>query len=101
MKRTHILRADDGTVFETAAECKAHDEYEFLSEFISRRLPSQIKDALDRTDLELADAFERAAAIIARKRRESGDLKRKTAKSHADDTAAAMEKVKAGMKAIS
>lgn len=77
MKRSHIFEADDGTTFETAAACKAHEERQLLREMLCGRLADEIDLALDRTNIDLADAIERAGNIIAAKRRESGELRRK------------------------
>lgn len=35
MKRTHIFEADDGTTFDTAAECKRHEEIVRLCDILS------------------------------------------------------------------
>ncbi len=69
MKQKKSFEAEDGTTFDTAAECKQYEELDSLAELISRRLPSQIKDAILRTDPELADAIERAGKLIAKNRR--------------------------------
>jgi hypothetical protein len=72
----HTFEADDGTLFETAAECKRYEEKRNLAKILSELVPSHVTEALNRTDIPLADAIERAGSIIAAKRRESGDLKR-------------------------
>jgi len=77
MKQTKVFEADDGTQFPTAAECKVYEEYGYLYDLLSALDSAQIRDALDRTDVKLADAFERAGGIIAAKRRESGELRRR------------------------
>jgi hypothetical protein len=101
MKRTQIFKADDGTTFDTAAECRKHEERSFMHLLIGRSA-KDIEVALDRTDLILANAFERAGNIIARKRREDGELKR-SPKKHFRDTPndVAMDNIKKQMKAIS
>lgn len=76
MKRTPGFTADDGTWFATAAECKAYEERGSLIDLLSDLQITRVEAALDRTDARLSDAFERAGAIIAAKRRASGDLKR-------------------------
>jgi hypothetical protein len=75
MKRSHVFEAADGKTFATAGECKAHEESEALSLLLDLS-EHDIMSALARSNVPLADAFERAGNIIAAKRRESGDLKR-------------------------
>lgn len=76
MKRTHTFTADDGAMFETAFECKRYEESLRLCNMLSGLSHAKIQTAFDRTDVELAHAFERAGAIISSARRESGELKR-------------------------
>jgi hypothetical protein len=107
MKRTPGFTADDGTWFATAKECKQHEQLAFV-DLLKNLPPSRIFDALDRIDIPLAAAFERAGAIIAAKRLASGELKRtKKAdtpmlrKSKAPDTKTAIDKIKENMKDLS
>lgn len=96
MKRSYIFEADDGTTFDTAAECKAYEEWARLVEILSGIEPFRVAAALHREDSDLADAIERAGRIIAAKRRESGELRRK-AKTDAEkfvDVGAAMKEKK-------
>jgi hypothetical protein len=98
MKRADGYKANDGTWFATAKECKLHEEIGALSIRLAHREPYEIESALRREETIIADAIERAGAIIAAKRRESGELKRAAKK---PDTADAMDKIKENMKAIS
>jgi hypothetical protein len=76
MKRTSGFTADDGTWFATRAECKAHEEWKHLVEILSGLEPFQVAAAMHIEDHDLANDFMRASNIIAKKRRESGDVKR-------------------------
>ena len=75
MKQTKVFEAEDGTTFATAAECKRYEEIESLVDLLSGLTVENVGAAFDRAD-PIADAFERAGAIIAKKRRASGKLKR-------------------------
>jgi hypothetical protein len=75
MKRTQVFEANDGTKFSTAEECKKHEETSSLT-LLERLSPEDVSEALQRTNVLLADAFERIGNIIAEKRRQSGGLKR-------------------------
>ena len=70
-------RAFDGAEFPTEAEAKAHEEQHFAV-MLCALSREDVDAALDRKPeaLALADAIEKAGAIIARKRRESGELRR-------------------------
>jgi hypothetical protein len=75
MKRTNVYEAEDGTRFATVAECKSHEEKQFMDIFVGLSTAS-VMEAFNRKDVKLADAFERAGNVIGAKRRESGELKR-------------------------
>lgn len=76
MKRAIGYTADDGEQFETAEECKRHETHIKLMR-LSGITEKQILAALDRTDVELADAIEFAGNLIAAKRRADGGMRRK------------------------
>lgn len=86
MKRAEGFTADDGTWYATAAECKQYEEGGRLLDLLSGLSQSQIRCALFRTDVELANAIELAGTIIARKRRKSGELRRNMKKSGGTET---------------
>lgn len=69
-------QADDGRLFETAAECIAYENRppEARIEGLSAE---QIAGALDRTNVRLADAIEAVAREIVKKRLADGDRRRK------------------------
>jgi hypothetical protein len=96
MRQTKVFEAEDGTQFATAAECKTHEAMEWRTK-LSGLTDGEVCRALDRADPELANAFEKAGAIIARKRRESGDVRRrkKGAEEKLADVGAAMQAKKA------
>jgi hypothetical protein len=97
MKKTQVFEAKDGATFSTAEECKKHEEKMFLGELCELSMLN-VMEAIDRTNVDLADAFERIGNIIAAKRRENGELKRsKPAKTTTD----AVANIKKNMKAIS
>jgi hypothetical protein len=76
MKRTTDYEAHDGKRFATAEECRAHEKD--LKIMLLRGLTTdQISDAIDRDNLELADAIEFAGNLVAEKRRADGELRRK------------------------
>jgi hypothetical protein len=79
MKRTQVYEANDGTKFSTSDECKKHEEISSLA-LLERLSPEDINEALQRTNIPLADAFERIGNIIAERRRQSGGLKRAKSK---------------------
>ena len=84
--------AEDGTEFDTKAECRDYEELIEIANLLSDKAPFQILDAIHRKNLPLANAIERAGTIIAAKRRESGDLRRKKSGSTVEDVKRAMEK---------
>lgn len=75
MKKSHVFEAKDGTTFQTAEACKKHEDQIFFGQ-LCELTTLDVMESLDRTNVPLADAFERAGNIIAAKRRESGELKR-------------------------
>jgi hypothetical protein len=76
MKREQGFRANDGTWFSTAVECKAHEKEAVLRRLIDMT-GTEVLAAIDRTDVSLAAAIEFAGQLISAKRRADGDLRRK------------------------
>lgn len=76
MREVRIYAAFDGTRFDTADECRAHEASNIESRLIGLTA-EQLAAAVARTDTELGDAIEQVAGRIARARREAGDLKRR------------------------
>jgi hypothetical protein len=99
MKTT--FEADDGSTFYTAADCREYEQQLAMIDLLIGRTEEQVRNALARLDIPLANAIERAGNIIADKRRESGELRRKKKKDGKTDTGAAMDDIKKQMKAIS
>jgi hypothetical protein len=69
MKRAEGYTADDGTWFATERGCKLHEEIASLCNLLSGQHDTAIGTAFDRANTPLANAIERAGAIIAAKRR--------------------------------
>jgi hypothetical protein len=92
MKRTQVFEAADGTTFETAGECREHETIVDLQTKLVGLSDGDISRAFTRGDPGLAHALELAGAIIAKKRRATGDLKRKR------NAPAAFEKVETAMR---
>ncbi len=76
MKRMTGYEASDHAWFETREACKAHEEGINLK-CLAHMDAEQVKSALDRTNIPLANAIEFAGQLIAGKRRASGDMKRR------------------------
>ena len=78
MKEVSIVafEAWDGKKFDTAQKCKDY-EAGALHLRLANLPPEKIKAALDRTDIDLADALEDAGMLIRELRRKNGDLRRK------------------------
>ena len=72
--------AIDGKQFDTADECRDHEADECWHLRLIGLGKDDLERALDRVDVDLADAIERAGNIIAKKRRESGDFRRASQK---------------------
>lgn len=72
---------DDGSLFDTLEAAKAH-EASSLESRLAGLTPDQVRAALAREDLDLAEAFEQAGNRIAKLRRDSGDLKRRGPRSN-------------------
>jgi hypothetical protein len=79
MKRIRLFEANDGRTFATAAECREHDDRSLVT-LLEGLSNDAVADAIERRNIELADAFERAGAIISAKRRGSGELRRAKSK---------------------
>jgi hypothetical protein len=76
MKRTTDYEAHDGKRFATAEECKEHEKK--IKLLLLRDLhETAIMAAVERANVELADAIEFAGSLIAEKRRADGELRRK------------------------
>ena len=75
MKKLEMFEAFDGTRFDDAEACKAYEAQHAEGRLVGLTL-DQIKAALARTDVELADVLEDIGARIARTRRASGDMRR-------------------------
>ena len=73
---TQAFLAFDGTPFFDRADCERHEENSFPMRFVGLTL-EQVVNAFDRMNAELADAFETAGNLIAVKRRDSGELRRR------------------------
>jgi hypothetical protein len=104
MKRTHTFTADDGTTFATARECNQHEQLEMITNSLCHLEITQVCAALERTDILLSDAFERAGNIIAAKRRASGDVKirrQHRPSGQLESASAAMDSIKKNMRNIS
>jgi hypothetical protein len=101
MKKNYTFEADDGTIFKTAAECKAYEAIAWRQTLVGLSELS-LNAGLSRESFEIADALERAGNIIAKKRRENRELKLTTRKpDNPSDQNATMDKIKKQMKAIS
>lgn len=70
-----VYQARDGKEFASEAECKAHERKTAGGALVGLT-EAQIAAALDRTDVELADAIEAFAYEIGKRRKASGVLKR-------------------------
>lgn len=76
MKQNTTFTADDGTVFGTHAECKTYEKTIMFVKLLVGLTEDQIMAALNRTDIKLADAFERAGNIILASRLARGESRR-------------------------
>lgn len=68
--------AFDGARFPTEEACRAHEAGKWPLRFVGLT-EAQVLSAFDRTDKDLADAFEKAARQIIEKRFEDGEKRRK------------------------
>lgn len=76
MKQVTKFIAFDGSAFDTEAECKSHEAKKPELRLVGLDAVD-IAMAIERTNVELADAIELVAGRIARTRREAGTLRRK------------------------
>lgn len=76
MKEITAFRASDGTLFESSSAARTHEKT-LAPTLIVGLTAQQVEDALDRKNVELADAIETLASIITAKRMEQGDLRRR------------------------
>lgn len=71
-------KAFDGTDFATKAEAQAYEESNFANMIVGlTSVEVELALARDASVLSIADAIEKAGALIAKARREAGDLRRK------------------------
>ena len=75
MKTRTIYEAFDGQTFESAEACKAHEAAHVETRLIGLTL-EQVRAAITREDVELADAFEKVGSRIAKARIDAGELRR-------------------------
>jgi hypothetical protein len=75
MRRVHRFEAEDGQSFPTAKECREHENKDRLTRLVNMT-SADVMAAVEGTDLEIAEAIEFAGQLIAKKRRERGDLRR-------------------------
>lgn len=71
-----VYEAHDGKTFDTAEECKAHERLH-AADMLVGRTESDIHAALNRENPSLADAIERVAYLIANRRKEQGEVRRR------------------------
>jgi hypothetical protein len=76
MKQVTAYESFDGVTFATAAECRQHERDQAPARLVGLTA-EQVAAAMDRSDADLAEAFETVGARIAAARREAGDLKRR------------------------
>lgn len=89
MERVDAWKAFTGTVFPTQEACLAHEREQAHVRLVGLTL-EQVMAAIERRDLELADAIEVVGTRIANDRREAGEFKRQR-KSAAQEPALAIE----------
>lgn len=89
MERVDAWKAFTGTVFPTQEACLAHEREQAHVRLVGLSL-EQVMAAIERRDLELADAIEVVGTRIANDRREAGEFKRQR-KSAAPEPALAIE----------
>lgn len=70
-----VYEAFDGTRFDTEGECRKYEDDSWTLRLVGLTI-EQVNDALERSNIDLADAFERAGARIASLRREQGEFRR-------------------------
>ena len=75
MKTRTIYEAFDGQTFDNADACKAHEAAHVETRLIGLSL-EQVRAAITREDVELADAFEKVGSRIAKARIDAGELRR-------------------------
>ena len=76
MREIKVYAAFDGTRFDIAEDCRAH-EMANIDAMLIGLTAEQVAAAVARTDKQLGDAIEQVAYRIASARREAGDLKRR------------------------
>lgn len=75
MKTRTVYDAFDNTVFNSQEECRAYEAQHGEMRLVGLNI-DQVRAAISREDVELADAFEEIGSRIARTRRDAGDLRR-------------------------
>jgi len=73
--QTTAYEAFDGTHFTTEEACREYEAEAWPKRFVGLTV-QQVADALNRHDIELADAFERAGLSIRALRYKLGELRR-------------------------
>lgn len=76
MREQTIFVAMDGTRFDSAAECRAHDREHAHLALVGLTI-EQVNAALDRSNPEIADAIETVAYRISQVRKDAGEFKRR------------------------
>lgn len=74
-----VYEAHDGKCFDTPEECRRH-ERDYSAEMLYDLDEKMIQEALTRSTergVAIADAIERVAYLIANRRRENGEMRRK------------------------
>lgn len=89
MERIDCWKAFTGIVFPTQEACLSHEREQVHVRLVGLTL-EQVMAAIERRDLELADAIEVVGTRIANDRREAGEFKRQR-KSAAPEPALAIE----------
>lgn len=75
MKIRTVFVAFDDAVFDTAEACRAHEAAHVETRLVGLTI-EQVQAAINREDVDLADALEAIGNRIARARREAGDMRR-------------------------
>ena len=90
MKKVTIYEAFDGRQFESEAACTSY-EAEHIEMQVVGLTAEQVRAALSREDVGLADALEKIGMLIRKRRVESGELRRLVRKAGPEDTAVAFD----------
>ncbi len=90
MKIIEMFEAFDGTRFDDKTECASYESMNVESRLVGLTI-EQVRAAILRHDLELAEAFEEIGNRIAKLRRTAGEFKRRQASAKAAEPAAIEE----------